>query len=242
MNSRFENPQTFVRSIKGAPSSILWALLFVRRPMTNQELQRWTGFGDDNITNGVKLLAELGWVVAISPRGPWALADQARQLPLVNFFDNDESDLIGIGATTTTNRIEPGVIVKPGSSSKKTNPKKSESPTNPHFEANLKACRAGGIGEPMASRISNLFSDLDEPIRPEEIEAHCRDTGRQDIGLAITRLLGGEFPPSWVDSIPDAVEKLRDKEKELALIQYEINQAYEEADESDESDESEEDF
>ncbi len=99
MSPTFENPTTFVRSIKGSPASILVAFMFVRKTMTSEELQRWTGYGDENITKGLKLLVELGWVVAHTSRGPWALAD-GRQLPLMPGMDllneNENPDLIGI--------------------------------------------------------------------------------------------------------------------------------------------------
>src|SRR5512141_1890928 len=78
-----ENPLTFVRSIKGAPASILWALLFTQRLMTNQELQRWTGYASDAVTNATRLLVDLGWLIPRSNYGPWSLAP-GRQLPLMS--------------------------------------------------------------------------------------------------------------------------------------------------------------
>ena len=79
---QFENTMTFVRAIKGAPASILWALMITRSMMTALELQQWTGYQGDAITVAVRLLISLGWVVARSPRGPWGLAE-GRQLPLM---------------------------------------------------------------------------------------------------------------------------------------------------------------
>jgi hypothetical protein len=94
--TRFENPMTFVRSIKGAPASILWAFLFCRRSMTADELERWTGYADDNITKGIKVLIDTGWLVARGKRGPWCLAD-GRQLPLMEGLSLlDESEKIGL--------------------------------------------------------------------------------------------------------------------------------------------------
>ena len=77
-----ENPITFIRSIKGPSCSILMALLFNRRPMTNQELQRWTGYSESAVTDGLQLLTDLGWITAIGARGPWGLNTE-RQLPLM---------------------------------------------------------------------------------------------------------------------------------------------------------------
>jgi len=97
---QFENPMTFVRAIKGAPASILFAFFYTRRVMTALELQQWTGYKGDNITVAVRLLVDLGWLAARSPRGPWCLIE-GRQLPLMNLLEETqrnfavESDLIG---------------------------------------------------------------------------------------------------------------------------------------------------
>src|SRR3990172_4914579 len=99
---QFENTMTFVRAIKGAPASVLWALCFTRQMMTALELQQWTGWKGDNLTVALRLLVDLGWVVARSPRGPWGLAE-GRQLPLMpgieqlERIENPDSDLIGVG-------------------------------------------------------------------------------------------------------------------------------------------------
>lgn len=94
---QLENSLTFVRSLKGAPASILWAFFFTRRVMNALELQEWTGYKGDNITVAVRLLVNLGWLIARSPRGPWCLAD-GRQFPLMG-----DSDLIGVADSVVVN-------------------------------------------------------------------------------------------------------------------------------------------
>ena len=89
-----ENPMSFVRLLKGAPGSILWALLFTRRAMTNQELQVWTGYADENVSKGLAFLEGLNWVTGRTSRGPWSLAT-GMQLPLSEDAP-DDSDFIGI--------------------------------------------------------------------------------------------------------------------------------------------------
>ena len=84
--STLQIPLAFLRSIKGAPASVLLALLFNRRPMTNQELQRWTGYSDQSVTQATRLLMDLGWVIAHGPRGPWSL-NARRQWPLMHAPD-----------------------------------------------------------------------------------------------------------------------------------------------------------
>lgn len=170
----------------------------------------WTGFKNESITAGLDLLTNLGWVVAINKRGPWALADQGRQLPLVNFFDEDESEKIGLEPIIITKWMQQSQYIESGNNNKNPSPKKSDSHKNPNFEANMKACRAGGIIGPKAIEISDGFGDLGEPFTPDFIKAHCDDAGRSNIGLAIVRILSDQLPPSWeeeLDSIPRPGEK-----------------------------------
>jgi hypothetical protein len=91
----------FVQSMRGAPASVLLALGFAGRYMSQKELLLWTRCGHMQVAFALKTLAALGWVVARTSRGPWALAAD-RQLPVEPFFgdgsalkalnDNDDSD------------------------------------------------------------------------------------------------------------------------------------------------------
>ena len=195
---QFENPMTFVRAIKGSPASVLLAFFFVRRAMTSLELQQWTGYKDDNITLATRLLVDLGWLTARSPRGPWCLVE-GRQLPLMA-----DSDLIGISPTTTTtngrvnlNKSRVGAVADP-------NPIKSD--IQQYFEdlgvpveANLKACKLFGIGEPVASQISMM-----KHVTPDFIAAHVRSLVQGETkGLAIVRIRSDETPALWADEIAD---------------------------------------
>jgi len=207
---QLENPTTFVRAIKGAPASILWAFLFTRRALTALELQEWTGYKGDNITVAVRLLVNLGWLSARSPRGPWCLCE-GRQFPLMN----NESDLIGVIPTTTTTMEEEKqdksvVVVKMGLTPIKSESVDYETP-GVTFEINLKACRDCRIGEPKASQIANM-----PWASPDFIKAHVESLYASDsIGLAIRRIEGNELPRLWLDVKPtrdeldDKIAKLR---------------------------------
>jgi len=75
-----ENPARFFRSLRGAPAAVLLVLAFSRRPMTNTELQEWSGFGHNEVTRALRLLTDLRWVEAYSSRGPWVIC-ASWQLP-----------------------------------------------------------------------------------------------------------------------------------------------------------------
>lgn len=199
---QFENPMTFVRGCKGAPISVLVALSFIGRPATSIELQTWTGYKDDNITLATRQLIEMGWLVAITPRGPWGLAE-GKQLPLMAWIDGD-SDLIGLPPTTTTTEIS-FIAERVGSSNKAgaATPKKSESAfirANPQFDENIAACRAMGIGAPTRDGLSDL-----EHVTPELIKAHVKAlVAGESIGLAILRIRENEAPREIIEAAQES--------------------------------------
>lgn len=184
---QFENPMTFVRSLKGAPASVLWALMFTRQMMTSLELQQWTGYKDDNITLATRLLVSLGWVVARSPRGPWGLAE-GRQLPLMPGIErlanveSVESDLIGINALN--------VLSSSSSENHSTIELKEQEETDDSdligiIKANLEACDECGIREPKRSLIAKL-----RHVKPDFIHGHVRQIKAEalPLGTAIHRI------------------------------------------------------
>ena len=199
---------TFVRAIKGAPASILWAFLVTRRVMTALELQQWTGYKGDNITVAVRLLVDLGWLSARSPRGPWCLVE-GRQLPLMDDFEKvdqitrGDSDLIGVGATTTTikltdlkNKSELTVVA---ADSGPATPIKSDSPglglaalETEEQKAIWRICKKFTVGEPTRTRIAR---ETDYP--PAHILAHFYFGANDglDVGLIIHRIRSKDWLP-----------------------------------------------
>lgn len=193
----YENPMTFVRSCKGAPISVLVALSFIRGPATSFELQKWTGYKDDNITLATRLLVDMGWLVAITARGPWALA-AGKQLPLGAFIEG-ESDLIGTLTATTTTEIS-SIAEKLSSSNKAGNrtPIKSESVVreNPLYDENIVACRGAGIGYPTRETLSDL-----PHVTPDLIRSHVKAlVAGESIGLAILRIRENEAPREIIEA------------------------------------------
>jgi hypothetical protein len=53
---QIQNPMMFVRSIKGAPSSVLWVLVLVRQALTVNQLCAYTGFKPDAVRDAVNVL------------------------------------------------------------------------------------------------------------------------------------------------------------------------------------------
>lgn len=167
---QLENPMTFVRAMKGAPVSILVAFMFSGKTLTNLELQQWTGYKDDAITPAVRLLVDLGWLLARSPRGPWCLAD-GRQLPLMEI-----SGLNGYPSSSSSSDLNVASYL----------PLEQEeehiSGLNGYVMA---ALDAAGIREPKKSRLARL-----EHVTPEMIAAHVEQVKREGLplGTAIHRI------------------------------------------------------
>jgi len=233
---QFENPMTFVRSLKGAPASVLWALVFTRQMMTALELQQWTGYKGDNLTVALRLLVDLGWIVARSTRGPWGLAE-GRQLPLMQaFFDggdqllgetpikSDSGSLIVVNveseesekfrATTLTNK---GV-----------NPIKSDSGSTVSVktivkdDADVDLClaelKAGGIYGKKAAEIAEDWHITVEDIRAQFAWAKSEAWDNPN-GMVIYRLLNHVCPPPLEQRKP-AVEKLKPTMKDWLGAAY----------------------
>lgn len=169
---QLENSETFVRAIKGAPASILWAFFFTRRAMTALELQEWTGYKGDNITVALRLLVNLGWLSARSARGPWCLCD-GRQFPLME----GESDLIGVMPSLSS------------SSSSKNIPASIEQEQEEEDESDLigvvVALDEAGIRDPARKRLAKM-----EHVTPEFVRGHVEVVKAEglQIGTAIHRI------------------------------------------------------
>lgn len=159
----FENPMTFVRSLKGAPASVFLAFLFLRRPMTNRELQRWTGYGEGAVTQAVHLLVDLGWVSALGPHGPWTMGSE-RQLPLTPSLPAEASE-----------PASPGVHVDEQEAGEGPEDKENE-----NVVRTLHALYDAGVQEPTAGRLARLAH-----VSAGYVTAHVEQANAQGFGLGV---------------------------------------------------------
>ena len=206
---QFENPLTFVRSLKGAPVSILFAFMFAGKTLSNSELQQWTGYKDDAITPALKLLCSLGWLIAQSARGPWCLAD-GRQLPLMEI-----SGLNGFNPSCSSS-----------SSSKLNIPSYLEeqeelelSGLNGYLLENKNTLDEVGVREPKRSMLAKL-----KHVTPQFIQAHVRQCKAEglEIGTAIYRIQNNwaaaeryqTHPDNTLDGYWGKMLALRNREKD----------------------------
>lgn len=71
-----------IRTLRGAPATILILLMIRGASMTNLEICRWTGYSDKPVTTALITLQRLGLVQDNGRAHGWSLTSGARQLPL----------------------------------------------------------------------------------------------------------------------------------------------------------------
>jgi hypothetical protein len=88
---------------------------------------------------------------------------------------------------------------------------------------NLEACRLYGIGEPMASRLSEM-----RHVTPKLIAGHIRSLQQgETIGLAIVRIRSDELPRLWLDELmqeTDNAPSLNEFVQKKLDLQYEFTE------------------
>jgi hypothetical protein len=204
-----DNPLDFFRTMKGAPHSVLSVLAYNGRPMTNRELQLWTGYHSETITRVTHDLIDMGWLEARTPIGPWSVA-RGRLVPGMGgrapttlsralAGSRDGGTPRENSASPSANSASPSGFS--GSPSRTGwlvdgNPEEEEEPSHPpepelghpDFAEALKALEEAGVDEPAASRIAHL-----RHVSADYVRAHverARSEGRS-LGAAIWRMQRG---------------------------------------------------
>jgi hypothetical protein len=195
-----------VQSIRGAASSVLWALMITRIPMTNRELQDWTGYSERSITNATRRLVELGWINSYSRFGPWSVAAGRRLLAICAsastepFADptaiSDASTVISASSSSSSGtylestNLEDKELLLEGESAE-SGPKFP--PSRHDFSENLHALMEAGIREPAASMLASL-----PHVTPAYVREHVEQVlaEGQKLGAAIYRMRRGWLPPT----------------------------------------------
>jgi hypothetical protein len=169
-----ENPLRLVRELKGAPLSILFALSIVQQRVTQSWIERTTGYTDKTISKALAYLEEVGMVDQTS--AGWMLTGEVKQLPLMvellepgasrNFSDPTTTSLINLSSKESLKEVEEAEIFRPPS--------------------NLVELKRHGIGEPMATRLSQLeWVNQNYILR---LAGDLRRRGKLQPGLLIVRI------------------------------------------------------
>jgi len=213
----FDPSIKLVRTLKGAPLSILMILRLIGQPATAEYLERTSGYTDKPVNAALLLLEEYG-LISRNGRYAWQICAGVQQLPLMNMLDNpssnenpdsqgeenlssDEDNSDSIGGTRNLSESE---LFRLPSSSRSLNldfkdlevkelPLLEHDPELFRVTENLAACEAADIREPKRSRLSKL-----PHVTAALIRYHVQTA--PNIPLAIYRIeKNWRVKPEWQD-------------------------------------------
>ena len=211
-----------VRTLKGAPLSILLILKLIGQPATAEFLERTSGYSDKPVNAALQLLEEYGHITR-NGRYAWQICEGARQLPLMNLLDeagtpdSQGQEAIDLLPSETTRKNSESEKFRVLSSSSTLKPEvkdlevkeplleRGDDPENLRVRAenlrvseNLAACDAADIHEPKRSKLSKL-----PHVTAALIRYHTQTAA--SIPLAIYRIeQNWRIKSGWVDIVPAA--------------------------------------
>ena len=212
----------FVQSLRGSQPLIVIAFLIVQRAMTIKELEEITGLDNDTVRKALNGLKGKGLEMQRGAHGRQTWLLQSETLFSLPGIQNPKFSDSGATATTTIGRgklTDREVAVVAGQSPKTSDSANAyelrkarearraeedrqrretfEEQTGIPLTKNLQICQLMGIGEPMASQISELHH-----VTPELIRDHVKSLQPgETLGLAIVRIRGNEMPRLWLEEI-----------------------------------------
>jgi len=212
-----------VRTLKGAPLSILLILKMIGQPATAEYLERTSGYSDKPVNAALQLLEEYG-LISRNGRYAWQICDNARQLPLMNLLDvpkiepdsqeevtllseadksdsnsgtrnNSESELFRVPSSSSTLNLDSKELEVKGLQLLEP----ADDSEKFRVSENLAACDAAEIHEPKRSKLSKL-----PHVTAALIRYHTQTAAT--IPLAIYRIeKGWRIKDGWIDTIPVSV-------------------------------------
>lgn len=106
---KFELTSTMVKTLKGAPLSVLMLLLLARQPVSAQYLERESGYSDKAVNSALLYLADHG-LITRNGRYAWQIAAGVKVLPLMNLIDEPEEGPETVDVCAQTSEPEPEEI------------------------------------------------------------------------------------------------------------------------------------
>ena len=216
-----ENLISLVRMLKGAPASVLLALIFVHQPVGESWLASVTGYSPMPVRRALIFLAEAGLAQRRGRYSAWSLTEGATQLPLMS---DPLTDPVKIGVrssiiraleisaestTTATTTIEGS---EECSSSRVNRALKSSAQTIDPQPELIGMLRQAGIGEPMATRLAGM-----PHVNAEYLRAHIRKAQQEEIptALLIHRM-------RQADPQPETEEERRERCRQAGYLSFGI--------------------
>jgi hypothetical protein len=216
-----------LQSLRGAQPMIVLTFLIIQRAMTIDELEEVTGLHNDTVRYALKGLKGKGLEMQRGAHGKqtWLLkSDTLFGLPEMSqspkFSDSGPTATTIIGRTKLTDEV---IVVARTQSPKFSDSemayqrRKAEEARQAEEDRkyrellerdgipvtkNLAMCKLMGIGEPMASQLSEM-----KHVTPDFIRDHVKSLiDGETLGLAIVRIRSDELPRLWLENIPTREE------------------------------------
>lgn len=187
---RVDNPISLIRTLKGAPLSILLILRITGQPVSASFLVAMSGYTDKPITSGLEFLKELGFVSKLD-RYHWQITGQIQQLPL------SLDDLSTRNYSESTPTTATATIVQYSDSRGDAEAAAPLTRNNSESSRIRSLLSQSGIGEPTASALAVL-----DHVTFDYVSAHIQQAAHDhiSINLLIHRIRSCDPMPPPVDN------------------------------------------
>lgn len=211
---------SLIRSLKGAPASIIMALVFCGHALTNGQLEKYTGYSDKPIARGLALLESLGFAQYNGFANGWSLTATAhKQLPLFNDDQLDDGGQMDDGGHRRNNSGSGNIPTSSSSSSDTYEEEKkstdewlrqlaASSPVDNSVDNVRSLLIAAGVGQRSVKLREIVALDLPTDYVKKHIAARAAALAAGEhypVGWLITKLLDGDpvpQPPTPRTTIP----------------------------------------
>ena len=189
MQTEFTDPIRLLRQLKGAPLSVLMAMVIVRARVSADWLVTITGYTDKPVTQALKLLTAYGWIAKV--QGGWQISAGV-QLPLM--FEESEKFR---PSSSSSNYLSNMSTIEQEQQDRK---------NSDSYLANYRTMKANGIREPALSRLAAL-----PHVNPEFILAHIKQvrSERGHLGTVVHRI-ENNWEPLIIDDEPSQYRRYAD--------------------------------
>jgi len=185
-----ENLVSLVRMLKGAPISVLLAMISVRQPVSESWLVSATGYSPIPVRRALTFLAETGLTQRSGRYSGWSLTEGALQLPLMPESLPEPVRVGGRPSIKRTLEINAQLVTTTATTTIEENDECSSSRLNRALEINdqiinprsdlIAMLHQAGIGEPMATRLAGM-----PHVNAEYLQAHIRKAQQEETPTAL---------------------------------------------------------
>jgi hypothetical protein len=182
-----------IRALKGAPLSILIAMLIARQPVGEDWLVTITGYSQNTVRNGCKFLSEIQMIQRNGRYHGYVLTNGAAQLTLGQEALSEGQNLTLPSSTTTVTLNKKEKEISEGKAVE-------EEARESKNDARLVMLYSAGVMEPTASRLLEKTW-----VTRDYLEAHIERANREDtpVGLLIHRIRSHDPKPKKAFDMKD---------------------------------------